>query len=235
MDRNQDQNQDQNHDRGRNRNNRGRNNQNRNNSNNNSNSNNNNNSNNPYNQMDSSLSSQRHKRDQYRNERDRLRENNRGGGRRRQRDESLEEDNRNRNMDRNMHRNSASASASAAESDVNIHESSSASGPQRSVEGWIVFVTGVHEEAQEEDIRDAFSEYGSINNIRVNLDTLTGFCKGYALIEYPNKSQAQDAINALHSKELLGQTIHVDWAFVGGGAADDGITRPKKKAKGRRR
>ena len=79
-----------------------------------------------------------------------------------------------------------------------------------------------------------FAEYGTINNIRVNLDSLTGFCKGYALIEYTKKSEAQDAINTLHGTELLGQTINVDWAFVGGGSADD-VIRPNKKVKGRRR
>ena len=72
-----------------------------------------------------------------------------------------------------------------------------------------------------------------MNNIRVNLDTLTGFCKGYALIEYSQKSEAQDAINALHSTDFLGQSIRVNWAFVGGGSTEDESgDRPNKKMKG---
>ena len=60
------------------------------------------------------------------------------------------------------------------------------------------------------------------HQISPNLPTLSfpvqGFVKGYALVEYGEKKEAQTAIDTLNGSKLMEKEIAVDWAFKKGAA-----------------
>uniref|UniRef100_A0AAV1US12 RRM domain-containing protein n=1 Tax=Peronospora matthiolae TaxID=2874970 RepID=A0AAV1US12_9STRA len=95
----------------------------------------------------------------------------------------------------------------------------------RSVEGWLVFVTGVHEEAQEDDVLDVFAEHAQVTAVHLNLDRRSGFVKGYALVAFEHFVDAKAAIERLDGHDMLGSVLHVDWAFE----------RQEEEQEGRRR
>mmetsp|Transcript_26206 Transcript_26206/g.43738 ORF Transcript_26206/g.43738 Transcript_26206/m.43738 type:complete len:201 (-) Transcript_26206:234-836(-) len=90
------------------------------------------------------------------------------------------------------------------------------SGAQKSVEGWILFVTGIHEDLDEDDLTDLFSDFGVVQQIGIYRNRQTGD-KGYALVEYGAYTEAQDAINALH-----GSSANSKRRSTSGGTASSG-------------
>ncbi|CDS07739.1 hypothetical protein LRAMOSA01688 [Lichtheimia ramosa] len=102
--------------------------------------------------------------------------------------------------------------------------------PERSIEGWILIVRGVHPEADEEGLMERFSDYGTVKNLHLNLDRRTGYAKGYALIEYETLKEAQTAINEANGTTLYDEPLQVDFAFT----KDDDESRGSRRGGDRR-
>jgi len=75
-----------------------------------------------------------------------------------------------------------------------------------------IYVGNLAYGATEDDIRQAFSEFGQVSNVSIITDRQTGRPRGFAFVEMPNAAEAKKAMESLNLKEIAGRAITVNEA-----------------------
>lgn len=82
----------------------------------------------------------------------------------------------------------------------------------------------------EDQLREAFEEFGEVASCAIIKDRQTGQSKGFGFVEMPNDSEAKAAIAGLNGRELQGRNINVNEARPREGGGD---RRPPRDDRGR--
>jgi RNA recognition motif-containing protein len=94
-----------------------------------------------------------------------------------------------------------------------------------------LYVGNLSYNIRDDDLNQAFAQYGSVNSAKVMMDRDTGRSKGFGFVEMGSDAEAQAAINAMNGVPLDGRAIVVNEArpreerpggFGGGGGRSGG-------------
>ena len=75
-----------------------------------------------------------------------------------------------------------------------------------------IYVGNLSYSTSEEDIRTAFSQFGTVDSADVIIDRNTGRSKGFGFVEMSNDDEAKAAIAGLNGKDLDGRAMNVNEA-----------------------
>ena len=75
-----------------------------------------------------------------------------------------------------------------------------------------IYVGNLSYDVTEDDIREVFAEYGTVNKVTLPKDRETGRVLGFAFVEMPHGREAVKAIKGLNTLRLHGTGIRVKQA-----------------------
>jgi RNA recognition motif-containing protein len=75
-----------------------------------------------------------------------------------------------------------------------------------------IYVGNLDWQTTEDELRQAFEEYGQVDTVTIIKDKYTGASRGFGFVEMPSDQEGQAAIDALNSTELAGRTLKVNLA-----------------------
>lgn len=93
-----------------------------------------------------------------------------------------------------------------------------------------LFVGNLSFNTTEEDIREAFAEFGEVTEAKLVMDRMTGRSRGFAFVEMGSADAAQQAISQMNGAQLDGRALRVNVAEArrdngGGGGGGGGFSR----------
>ena len=65
---------------------------------------------------------------------------------------------------------------------------------------------------RDQDLNDAFSQFGAVSSAKVMMDRETGRSKGFGFVEMGSDAEAQAAINGLNGQPVAGRAVVVNEA-----------------------
>ncbi|TXH03683.1 MAG: RNA-binding protein [Candidatus Moraniibacteriota bacterium] len=75
-----------------------------------------------------------------------------------------------------------------------------------------IYVGNLSYRATEDQLREAFGQYGQVSQVSIIMDRETGRSRGFAFVEMPNNEEAQSAIENLNQQEVAGRRVTVNEA-----------------------
>ena len=75
-----------------------------------------------------------------------------------------------------------------------------------------LYVGNISYSMKDDDLKNAFGQYGEVVSVKIIIDKRTGKSKGYGFVEMDSDASADEALKNMNGKELAGRNVKVNKA-----------------------
>jgi len=75
-----------------------------------------------------------------------------------------------------------------------------------------IYVGNLSYQASDDDLREAFEQFGQVSSAQVIKDKFTGRSRGFGFVEMPSADEGQKAIEGVNNQEIAGRAVRVNEA-----------------------
>ena len=88
-----------------------------------------------------------------------------------------------------------------------------------------IYVGNLSFDTKEDELRDLFGTYGTVESAKIISDRFTGRSRGFGFVEMPEREEGMKAIEELDSKDFGGRSLKVNEARPRRGGGGGGENR----------